>query len=131
MLGLAASLFGMLFFLTLFVQDVLGYSPLRAGLSFLPVSAVIIVVARLLPRVGPKRFMSTAGPAARAQFQRSGQLPASVGHQALAHGISVAFEFAVLFALAALVISLVVIRAAPTGPSGGAARPVTADTAAG
>jgi EmrB/QacA subfamily drug resistance transporter len=61
MLGLSAALFGMFFFLTLFVQEVLGYSPLRAGLAFLPVSAVIIVgaqlVARLLPTVGPKRFM--------------------------------------------------------------------------
>jgi hypothetical protein len=61
MLGLAASLVGMFFFLTLFVQEVLGYSPLKAGLAFLPVSEVIIVtsqlVARLLPVVGPKRFM--------------------------------------------------------------------------
>ncbi|GAA4951621.1 MFS transporter [Streptomyces heliomycini] len=41
MLCLAAAMFGMFFFLTLFVQDVLGFSPLRAGLAFLPVSAVI------------------------------------------------------------------------------------------
>jgi EmrB/QacA subfamily drug resistance transporter len=61
MLCLAAGLLGMFFFLTLFVQNVLGYSPLKAGLAFLPVSGVIIVasqlVARLLPVVGPKRFM--------------------------------------------------------------------------
>src|SRR6266536_1615940 len=61
MLGVVAALVGMLFFLTLFVQEVLGYSPIKAGLAFLPVSGVIIVasqvVARLLPRVGPKRFM--------------------------------------------------------------------------
>jgi hypothetical protein len=61
-----------------------------------------------------QRFLSTATPAARAQFQRTGQLPASVSHQVLAHGISVAFEFAVLFALAALVVSLVVIRTRPS-----------------
>jgi hypothetical protein len=29
-------MFGMFFFLTLFVQDVLGYTPLRVGFSFLP-----------------------------------------------------------------------------------------------
>jgi EmrB/QacA subfamily drug resistance transporter len=56
MLSLAAAMFGMFFFLTLFVQDVLGYSPLRAGLSFLPVTAAIIVssqvAARSLPRAG-------------------------------------------------------------------------------
>jgi hypothetical protein len=53
----------MFFFLTLFVQDVLGYSPLRAGLAFLPVSAAIIVTAQVasgaLPRRGPKPLMVT------------------------------------------------------------------------
>ncbi|MHC3467832.1 MFS transporter [Streptomyces sp. 7R007] len=61
MLSLAAAIFGMFFFLTLFVQDVLDFSPLRAGLAFLPVSAVIAVGAglasRFLPRFGPKPFM--------------------------------------------------------------------------
>jgi len=64
MLSLAAAMFGMFFFLTLFVQDVFGYSPLRAGFSFLPVTAGIIIssqfAARSLPRIGPKRLM-TAG----------------------------------------------------------------------
>jgi EmrB/QacA subfamily drug resistance transporter len=63
MLALAAALFGMFFFLTLFVQDVLGYSPLRAGLAFLPMSAAIIVAAQLaaraLPRLGPRTLMIT------------------------------------------------------------------------
>ncbi len=63
MLALAAALFGMFFFLTLFVQDVLGYSPLRAGLAFLPVSAAIIVTAqiaaRALQKLGPKPLMAT------------------------------------------------------------------------
>ncbi|MEU0085316.1 MFS transporter [Streptomyces sp. NPDC006274] len=69
MLGLAAAMFGMFFFLTLFVQNVLGFGPLRAGLAFLPVSAVIAVGAGLasqfLPKYGPKPFMVTgAGLAA-------------------------------------------------------------------
>ncbi|MCX2185194.1 MFS transporter [Streptomyces sp. SKN60] len=61
MLCLAAAIFGMFFFLTLFVQQVLDFSPLQAGLAFLPVSAVIAVLAgvtsQLLPRFGPKPFM--------------------------------------------------------------------------
>lgn len=65
MLCLAAAMFGMFFFLTLFVQNVLDFSPLRAGLAFLPVSAVIAVGAgtasRLLPTFGPKPFMVTGG----------------------------------------------------------------------
>ncbi|MFE4383098.1 MFS transporter [Streptomyces cyaneofuscatus] len=63
MLSLAAAMFGMFFFLTLFVQNVLGFSPLRAGLAFLPVSVIIAVGAgiasQLLPRWGPKPFMVT------------------------------------------------------------------------
>ncbi|MEU7073980.1 MFS transporter [Streptomyces narbonensis] len=61
MLCLAAAIFGMFFFLTLFVQQVLGFSPLATGLAFLPVSAIIGVGAgltsNLLPRYGPKPFM--------------------------------------------------------------------------
>jgi hypothetical protein len=53
----------MFFFLTLFVQNVLGYSPLRAGLAFLPVTGALILTsqfaARSLPRLGPKRLMAT------------------------------------------------------------------------
>nr|WP_069170355.1 MFS transporter [Streptomyces griseus] len=63
MLSLAAAMFGMFFFLTLFVQNVLDFSPLRAGLAFLPLSAIIAVSAgfasQLLPRWGPKPFMVT------------------------------------------------------------------------
>ncbi|MEU2680762.1 MFS transporter [Streptomyces sp. NPDC007107] len=63
MLCLAAAMFGMFFFLTLFVQNILDFSPLRAGLAFLPVSAIIAISAgiasRLLPRWGPKPFMVT------------------------------------------------------------------------
>jgi predicted MFS family arabinose efflux permease len=233
MLAVVAALFGMLFFLTLFVQEVLGYSPITAGLAFLPVSGVIIVasqvVARLLPRVGPKRFMvagsllatvglawlsrisvssgyldgllgpmllfglglgflfvpltlmavsgvsreetgaasgllnamqqvggslglsilvtvfgtasrneakdqvarflATATPATRAQFQRTGQLPPQDAARILAHGISTAFEFAALFALAALIVSVVVIRARPSEPPEGTVTQPRVDTA--
>nr|WP_240117361.1 MULTISPECIES: MFS transporter [unclassified Streptomyces] len=65
MLCLAAAIFGMFFFLTLFVQNVLDFSPLRAGLAFLPVSAVIaigaVLASRFLPRFGPKPFMVVGG----------------------------------------------------------------------
>jgi EmrB/QacA subfamily drug resistance transporter len=61
MLSLAAAIFGMFFFLTLFVQDILSFSPLQAGLGFLPVSLVVAVGAAIsskqLPRFGPKPLM--------------------------------------------------------------------------
>ncbi len=57
MLLTAAALFAMFFFLTQFVQDILGYSPLKAGFAFLPVSIVIVIVAQIVSRV-----ISKVGP---------------------------------------------------------------------
>jgi EmrB/QacA subfamily drug resistance transporter len=42
-----ASLFSMFFFITLYMQQVLGYSPIKAGLSYLPLSVLIIISAGL------------------------------------------------------------------------------------
>ncbi|MFJ1599978.1 MFS transporter [Streptomyces sp. NPDC088261] len=52
-------LFGAFLFLTFFLQNILGYSPIKAGLAFLPLSAGIIIgstqiSARLLPLVAPR-----------------------------------------------------------------------------
>ena len=56
LLLVASGLFGMFFFASLYVQDILGYSPLQAGLAFLPVTGGIIVGAGiaqpLVKRVG-------------------------------------------------------------------------------
>ena len=217
MLALAAALFGQFFFLTLFVQDVLGYSPLRAGIAFLPITGAIVltsqIAARTLPRLGPRRLMTAGallatgglawlsqvsvdsgyldgvlgpmllfglgmgllfvpltivavsgvapqeagaassllnvtqqvggslglsilvtvfGTASRneaasqvaqllangpadlvARFRQTGQLPAAIADQILAHGISTAFQLAVAFAALALAVALVVIRPQP------------------
>ena len=40
-----AGMFSMFFFVTLYVQDTLHYSPMKAGLSFLPVTAMIMIGA--------------------------------------------------------------------------------------
>jgi hypothetical protein len=51
-----AALISMWFFLSLYLQDVLGYSPLRAGLAFVPMSLTIVamtsVASRLVARAG-------------------------------------------------------------------------------
>lgn len=61
MLSLAAAMFGMFFFIVLFVQNVLEYTPIEAGLAFLPVTVAIAMGAglsqRFLPVLGPKPFM--------------------------------------------------------------------------
>ncbi|HEX2426480.1 MAG TPA: MFS transporter [Gaiellaceae bacterium] len=50
----ASGLFAMFFFNTLYLQRVLGYSPLQAGLAFLPFTAGIIIGAGLSQRFVPK-----------------------------------------------------------------------------
>jgi predicted MFS family arabinose efflux permease len=57
-------MFSMFFFATLYVQQILGFSPLKAGLAFLPVTAGIVVGAGIaqqgIKRVGA-RLQSVAG----------------------------------------------------------------------
>ncbi len=56
------AMFAQFFFLTLYMQNVLHYSPLQAGLRFLPATVVIIVMGplagRLTDRVGPRPLMT-------------------------------------------------------------------------
>jgi EmrB/QacA subfamily drug resistance transporter len=58
MLLVASAMFSMFFFSSLYVQEILGYSPLRAGLAFFPVTGGIMVGAaasqQLIRRVGPR-----------------------------------------------------------------------------
>jgi EmrB/QacA subfamily drug resistance transporter len=51
MLIVGAAIFAMFFFMTQYVQKVLDFSPLKAGFAFLPVSAMIVVVAQIVSRL--------------------------------------------------------------------------------
>ena len=63
MLAVGTAIFGVFFFLTLFVQDVLGYSALRTGVAFLPFTGALLVgsaaSARLIQRIGPRAPLLT------------------------------------------------------------------------
>jgi EmrB/QacA subfamily drug resistance transporter len=48
---IVAGMFGMFFFLTQYVQDILHFSPLEAGISFLPMTGALFAVSRLSPRL--------------------------------------------------------------------------------
>jgi EmrB/QacA subfamily drug resistance transporter len=58
MLCIATGLFGVFFFLTLFIQTVLGYSPIRAGIAFLPFAVGVVIgsalASPLVARIGPR-----------------------------------------------------------------------------
>jgi EmrB/QacA subfamily drug resistance transporter len=60
-LCVGTALFGMFFFLTIFVQNVWGYSPVKTGLAYLPMVATIMassaVASQLVSRVGARPLM--------------------------------------------------------------------------
>jgi EmrB/QacA subfamily drug resistance transporter len=51
-----AGMYGMFFFLSQFLQDAQGYSPLRAGVAFLPMPASVFLSSQLVSRVLLRRF---------------------------------------------------------------------------
>jgi predicted MFS family arabinose efflux permease len=98
LLLVASGMFGMFFFASLYVQNVLGYSPLRAGLAFLPVTAGIVIGAaiaqQLIRRLGVRNVavagiaLATVGLAVLTQLPvhgsylgnlMSGLFPMSIG----------------------------------------------------
>ncbi|MCA9324508.1 MFS transporter [Candidatus Saccharibacteria bacterium] len=50
-LPMVAAMFAMFFFISLYVQQILGYSPVKTGLSFLPVPFVIGIVATNMAKI--------------------------------------------------------------------------------
>src|SRR5207302_7937730 len=62
--AVSSSMFAMFLYLTLYIQDVLGYGPLQAGLRFLPVTLVSFVVAPIAGRLSvrvPVRLLLGGG----------------------------------------------------------------------
>jgi EmrB/QacA subfamily drug resistance transporter len=63
MLIAGAGLFAVFFFLTLYMQDVLHYSPLKTGIAYLPLSILLVMSAgvgsRILGRVGARPILVT------------------------------------------------------------------------
>jgi EmrB/QacA subfamily drug resistance transporter len=82
----AASLFSMFFFLTLYMQQVLGYSPIKAGLSYLPLALMIIVASRvasqLVTRAGYKPVLAAGMVLIAAGLAWFSQVPVGGGFAA-------------------------------------------------
>jgi EmrB/QacA subfamily drug resistance transporter len=63
MLCISTGLFGLFFFLTLFIQNVLGYSAIRSGIAYLPFAIGVVIASalasQLVPRIGPRPLIVT------------------------------------------------------------------------
>jgi EmrB/QacA subfamily drug resistance transporter len=58
-----AGMFGVFLFLTYYLQQTLGFSPIQTGLAFLPIVGAVVVTAttattRVLPRTGPRPLIT-------------------------------------------------------------------------
>jgi EmrB/QacA subfamily drug resistance transporter len=64
MLLVALAMFGVFFFVSLYMQNVLGYSAVQAGAAFLPMTILIILVAPIAGKLSDKhgsRWLMTGG----------------------------------------------------------------------
>ncbi|MFB9831163.1 MFS transporter [Actinoallomurus acaciae] len=65
MLSVGTVLFGAFFFLILFAQEVWGYSAMRAGVAFLPLTVAVLagsaVASVLMPRIGARPLLLAGG----------------------------------------------------------------------
>ncbi|HET8980427.1 MAG TPA: MFS transporter [Solirubrobacteraceae bacterium] len=103
LLLVASGMFGMFFFASLYVQEILGYSPLKAGLAFLPVTGGIMIGAaaaqQLIRRVGIRNVSAAGIAMAAAGLLVLTQLPVHgsyagnllVGLMPLALGLGITF----------------------------------------
>jgi EmrB/QacA subfamily drug resistance transporter len=81
----AAGLFGIFLFLTYYLQQTLGYSPLVTGVAFLPISGGLILASNLstivlMPRFGPKPLVASGMLAAAGAAAWLAQLGTHTGY---------------------------------------------------
>jgi EmrB/QacA subfamily drug resistance transporter len=86
MLAFPAAMFGMFFFLTQFLQQTHGYSAIRTGFAFLPMTTLILLASaaaiRLLPRVGAAALAATGAASATAGMVWLAQISSETGYAA-------------------------------------------------
>jgi EmrB/QacA subfamily drug resistance transporter len=84
------AMLAMFFFMALYMQNILGYSPLQAGVRFLPSTVVIMfagpLAGRLTDRVGPRPLMTTGLVAVAASLFIESRLTIHTGYGLLLPG---------------------------------------------
>ncbi|GAA1078726.1 MFS transporter [Kitasatospora arboriphila] len=122
MLCLAAAMFGIFFYITIFVQTVIHYSPLKAGVAFLPISAAIIVAAQiasaLQAKLGPKVFMAGGAALVTVGLSWLTQLKADSGYVDGILGPTVIFGFGM--GLIFVPVMLIAVSGVPNNETGAA-----------
>jgi EmrB/QacA subfamily drug resistance transporter len=100
---LGVSAISSLFLLTLYTQQVLGYTPLQAGLAYLPLAAGVamatVAANRIVARLGPRPLAVVGLATAAAGIARLGHAPVAADYltevlpQMLVLGLGAGFSF--------------------------------------
>ena len=107
--AIGATLAGLLFFLTQFLQNVLGYSPLKAGLAFLPITVGVVagaqVASRLVGRIGARAPMTVGALAGAIGLFGLSRISESSGYVSgvLAPLLALAFGLGLIFVTTTIV----------------------------
>jgi hypothetical protein len=122
-----AGVSGVFLFLTYYLQDSRGYSPVQAGLAYLPMLLAAVVMGMLsnlvlLPRIGPKSLITlgmllaiSATTSYLAAHARSG-LGRALEPLSLVHGYTTSFWWAAgIFAAGAIICGTLLRRGALAG----------------
>lgn len=109
---LGISMFGVFLFMTYYLQENLGYSPIKAGLAFMPLNITIMVIsgltaAVLLPRYGPRILIVSGLLLAASGMVLLAQIDSGSGYLQLLPGfilvgVGAGFLFTTTFATATL-----------------------------
>lgn len=113
----------MWFFLTLTMQNVLGYTPLQTGLAFLPHTVVAIAVGtlltpRLMRRIQPRTLVAAGALLAAAGFAWQAQIQPGDGYLAAIAGPAIVFSVGA--ALLNTPLTIAATSGAPAGTAGAA-----------
>jgi EmrB/QacA subfamily drug resistance transporter len=82
---LAIGMFGVFLFLTYYLEEIAGYSAVRAGIAFLPLTASVVLASivtntKLLPRFGPRAIVPVAAVVVGLAMIYFAQLSLSTGY---------------------------------------------------
>lgn len=109
---LGITMFGVFLFLTYFLQQNLGYSPIKAGLAFMPLNITVMIVSGvcasvLLPKLGPRILIVWGLLLAAAGMVVLAQITSSSGYLTilpalLLVGVGAGFLFTTTFATGTL-----------------------------
>ncbi len=115
----AFGIFGIYFFTSLYLQGILGFSPTKAGLSFVPMAVAIALAATLAPRVAPAigshRTVSLGMLLMVVGLVLFGRLGTAAGFGSLMPGFVV---FGLGAGLMNVPLTSAVLEASPTGQTG-------------